>query len=77
MHPKGANLLQDLGPMSAGLPLLMDRAYEGNETPQLVLDLGMIAGRISPQPVYGNLVSSFVSMTAIFRNNCRYVLTYT
>ena len=27
--------------MPEGLPLLMDRAYEGNETRQLVLDLGM------------------------------------
>jgi len=28
--------------MPQGLPLLMDRAYEGDETRQLVLDLGMI-----------------------------------
>ncbi len=28
--------------MPEGLPLLMDRAYEGNETRQLVLALGMI-----------------------------------
>jgi len=28
--------------MSKGLPLLVDRAYEGDETRQLVLDLGMI-----------------------------------
>jgi len=28
--------------MPEGLPLLMDRAYEGDETRQLVLDLGMI-----------------------------------
>jgi hypothetical protein len=28
--------------MPEGLPMLMDRAYEGNETRQLVLDLGMI-----------------------------------
>ncbi len=28
--------------MPESLPLLMDRAYEGNETRQLVLDLGMI-----------------------------------
>ena len=28
--------------MPKGLPMLMDRAYEGNETRQLVLDLGMI-----------------------------------
>ena len=35
-------MLEELGPMPKGLPLLMDRAYEGNETRQLVLDLGMI-----------------------------------
>ena len=28
--------------MPEGLPLLMDRAYEGDQTRQLVLDLGMI-----------------------------------
>ena len=28
--------------MPEGLHMLMDRAYEGNETRQLVLDLGMI-----------------------------------
>ena len=35
-------MLQDLGPIPEGLPMLMDKAYEGNETRQLVLDLGMI-----------------------------------
>jgi transposase len=40
--PHGRALLEELGPMPEGLPLLMDRAYEGNETRQLVLDLGMI-----------------------------------
>jgi len=35
-------LLEDLGPMPEGLPLLMDKAYEGDETRQLVLDLGMV-----------------------------------
>ncbi len=40
--PQGRLLLEDLGPMPEGLPLLMDRAYEGYETRQLVLDLGMI-----------------------------------
>ena len=40
--PEDRELLRELGPMPAGLPLLMDRAYEGNETRQLVLDLGMI-----------------------------------
>jgi len=40
--PHGRALLAELGPMPQGLPMLMDRAYEGNETRQLVLDLGMI-----------------------------------
>jgi transposase len=35
-------LLRDLGPMPEGLPMLMDRAYEGEETRQLVLSLGLI-----------------------------------
>ena len=35
-------MLEQLGPMPEGLPMLMDRAYEGDETRQLVLDLGMI-----------------------------------
>src|SRR5262245_19486760 len=39
--PHGRTLLEILGPMPEGLPLLIDRAYEGNETRQLVLDLGM------------------------------------
>ena len=40
--PHGRALLEELGAMPEGLPMLMDRAYEGNETRQLVLDLGMI-----------------------------------
>ena len=40
--PHGRDLLAELGDMPEGLPLLMDRAYEGDETRQLVLDLGMI-----------------------------------
>src|ERR1035438_8403303 len=40
--PQGRLLLEQLGPMPEGLPMLMDRAYEGDETRQLVLDLGMI-----------------------------------
>jgi transposase len=35
-------LLEELGPMPDGIPLLMDKAYEDNLTRQLVLDLGMI-----------------------------------
>jgi transposase len=33
---------QQLGPTSRPVHLLMDRAYEGNETRQLALDLGFI-----------------------------------
>src|SRR5215210_6496100 len=40
--PQARALLEELGPMPEGLPLLMDRAYEGDATRQLVLDLGMI-----------------------------------
>ena len=40
--PEGRALLEDLGPMPGELPMLMDKAYEGDETRQLVLDLGMI-----------------------------------
>jgi transposase len=40
--PAGRALLEELGPMPEGIPMLMDRAYEGDQTRQLVLDLGMI-----------------------------------
>ena len=52
--PAGRALLEELGEMPKGLPLLMDRAYEGDETRQLVLDFGMIpvvppkSNRITP-----------------------------
>jgi transposase len=35
-------LLEDLGPMADEIPMLMDKAYEDNQTRQLVLALGMI-----------------------------------
>jgi transposase len=37
--PEGRSRLKDLAPMPEGLPMLMDKTYEGNETRQLVLDL--------------------------------------
>jgi transposase len=40
--PEGRALLQSLGPPNRPLYLLMDKAYEGNETRQLALDLGFI-----------------------------------
>ena len=41
--PAGRALLSSLGAPDRPLHLLMDRAYEGNETRQLALDLGFIA----------------------------------
>ena len=40
--PEGRALLSRLGPPSRPLHLIMDRAYEGNGTRQLALDLGFI-----------------------------------
>jgi transposase len=40
--PEGRQLLNRLGPPSRPLYLLMDRAYEGEETRQLVLELGFV-----------------------------------
>ncbi|MHA3915207.1 transposase [Halovulum sp. GXIMD14793] len=40
--PEGRALLTDWEAPIKGVPLLMDRAYEGDETRQLVLDLGMV-----------------------------------
>ena len=38
--PEGRWLLGRLEPEQAGLPLLMDRAYEGDETRRLAVELG-------------------------------------
>lgn len=40
--PQGRELLRRLGAPNRPLHLLMDKAYEGNETRQLALDLGYI-----------------------------------
>jgi transposase len=40
--PQGRELLKSLGPANRPLHLLMDKAYEGEETRQLALDLGFI-----------------------------------
>jgi transposase len=39
---EGRKLLRTLSPSPQTLHVIMDRAYEGNETRQLVLDLGFI-----------------------------------
>ncbi len=38
--PHGRALLEEPGPVPEGLPMLMDRAYEGNETRQLAARSG-------------------------------------
>ena len=40
--PEGRELLRGMRPLPEGCRLIMDRAYEGNETRQLALDLGFI-----------------------------------
>jgi transposase len=40
--PMGRALLQSIGSIDEPLHLLMDKAYEGDETRQLALDLGFI-----------------------------------
>ena len=40
--PKGRKLLRELGAAKWPIHLLMDRAYEGDETRQLALDLNFI-----------------------------------
>lgn len=40
--PEGRKLLRDLGQPAWPVHLLMDRAYEGDETRQLALDLGFV-----------------------------------
>ncbi len=52
--PEGRRLLERLGPQLGSPRLLMDRAYEGDESRQLALDLGFVPvvpprrGRIDP-----------------------------
>ena len=40
--PEGRKLLNRLGPQQGNRALVMDRAYEGNETRQLALELGFV-----------------------------------
>ena len=40
--PEGRKLLNSLGPQQDNPAVVMDRAYEGNETRQLALELGFI-----------------------------------
>jgi DNA-binding response OmpR family regulator len=42
LAPMGRQLLLELGPLPFEVPLVMDRAYESDETRELVLELNMI-----------------------------------
>ena len=52
--PEGRRLLNRLGPQQENLSVVMDRAYEGNQTRQLALELGFtpvvppLSTRINP-----------------------------
>jgi transposase len=71
--PEGRALLRDLGTMAQGLPLLMDRAYEGDETRQLALDLGMSPvvppkrNRLNPWPYDRALYKKRNEIERLFR----------
>ena len=59
--------------MAQGLPLLMDRAYEGDETRQLALDLGMSPvvppkrNRLNPWPYDRALYKKRNEIERLFR----------
>ncbi len=59
--PEGRELLRDLGTFP-GMPVIMDRAYEGNETRQLVLALDMVP-RLKG---YRRIFSRFEKLDCVF-----------
>ena len=71
--PEGRALLSAWDKPLKGLPLLMDRAYEGDETRQLVLDLGFTpvvppkTNRIAPWPYDRNLYKRRNEIERLFR----------
>jgi transposase len=71
--PQGRLLLEELGPMPEGLPLLMDRAYEGDETRQLVLKPGMVpvvppkSNRVNPWSYNAELYKKRNEIERLFR----------
>jgi transposase len=61
--PEGRKLLQRLGKAPWSIHLIMDRAYEGDETRQLALDLGF-APVVPPHP---NRVSPWQYNRAMYK----------
>jgi hypothetical protein len=60
--PEGYALLADMGAMPGGLPMLMDRVYEGARTRQPVPNLGMI-----PMSRQNLIASTCGSMTGLYK----------
>ena len=60
--PEGRKLLHRLGPQQKDLSIVMDRAYEGNETRQLALELGFapvvppLSSRVAPMGIRQGVV---------------------
>ena len=71
--PAGRRLLRRLEPERTGLPLLMDRAYEGDETRQLALELGFTPvvppkrHRVTPWPYDRQLYRKRNEVERLFR----------
>jgi transposase len=61
--PEGRELLWQLPSMPKGIPMLMDRADEGDQTRQLVLDLGMTP----VVPSKSNRVEPWVDDRALYK----------
>ncbi|SAK48076.1 IS4 family transposase [Caballeronia ptereochthonis] len=70
--PEGRALLQSVGRPNRPLHLLMDKAYEGDETRQLALDLGFIpvvppkSNRLAPGNTTAKCTSAEMKLKACF-----------
>ena len=71
--PAGRKLLSALGRVASPINLLMDRAYEGDETRQLALDLGYVpvvppkSNRVTPWTYDRKLYKSRNEIERLFR----------
>ena len=71
--PEGRKLLHRLGPQRKDLSIVMDRAYEGNETRQLALELGFapvappVSTRVDPWEYNKELYKRSNEVERLFR----------
>ena len=81
--PWGRELLRRVGPTQLRLPLVADRAYEGDETRQLALDLGYQphippkANRLQPWDYNRNIYKKRNEVERLFRRIKAYRRVYT